>query len=472
MPQPKPFQEAAIAAASASFQSAGGSKRFLVADEVGLGKTVVAQQIIEHLTRASDHKPLVVYYITNGQRVTNQNRGRLVDFLTPEMQDSAISRADRLNVIPLYETPKTPVALYALTPGTSFPGKKKRLHAGRKEERAFLTALLGRAHPYLIRTIGADRMRCNVKSDWEWLVGRYRSDAAAQTESFIRSFRRALDAEFKRSFKNDIKAILEDKHNTKGRFIGRLRRALAHTVLLDSPPDLVVLDEFQRYPDMLSKESQDDPLIEALFQPVGVRRPTLLMLSATPYKLYTTRLEENRGAEANREFFDLLEFIAGKKGLELRSKAEDTFTHFGAAILAIGKNYTNEQETASLVAEAKRLRGEIQDMLAPYISRMEREPTTDDSAQTEQLDARLDPTDIRAFRHLASSFKREHAWFALPYWLSVPLLAQALGQRYMAWREAKIRPDASLTKLTVAQHVTTMRCRLSGRARKFEPSNA
>ena len=53
------------------------------------------------------------------------------------------------------------------------------------------------------------------------------------------------------------------------------------------------------------------------------------------------------------------------------------------------------------------------------------------------------------FRHLASSFKPEHAWFALPYWLSVPLPAQSLGQRYLAWREATIRRDASLIKLTV-----------------------
>lgn len=73
MPQPKPFQDAAIAAACQSFRSAAGSKRFLVADEVGLGKTVVAQQIIQHLAGRERKGPLVVYYITNGQRVAHQN---------------------------------------------------------------------------------------------------------------------------------------------------------------------------------------------------------------------------------------------------------------------------------------------------------------------------------------------------------------------------------------------------------------
>ena len=78
---------------------------------------------------------------------------------------------------------------------------------------------------------------------------------------------------------------------------------------------------------------------------------------------------------------------------------------------------------------------------------MEREASSDDSARTHELNASLEPIDIRAFRHLASSFDK-NAWFALPFWLSVPLPAQSLGPRYMAWREANIRRDASLVKLT------------------------
>jgi len=135
MPEPKPFQEAAIRSACESFKAAEGSRRFLVADEVGLGKTVVAQQVIERLAGKDRRSPFVVYYITNGQRVANQNRGRLIDFLDRGTQKEALSKADRLNLIPLYPRPSAPVALYALTPGTSFPGRSTRLHAGRKEER-------------------------------------------------------------------------------------------------------------------------------------------------------------------------------------------------------------------------------------------------------------------------------------------------------------------------------------------------
>jgi hypothetical protein len=446
MPQPKPFQDAAIAAACESFEASGGSRRFLVADEVGLGKTVVAQQVIKRLAGTGRRTPLVVYYITNGQRVAHQNRDRLVDFLSDEDQKKALSKADRLNIIPLFDLPKMDVVLYALTPGTSFPGKTTRLHAGRKEERAFLTALLGRAFPHLVRRLPENAMRRNVTGDWDGLVRRYRNPVAALPRRFIRAFRAALAEEFDAPVKKKLPAAYDEKK--PGRFVGRLRKALAHTVLIDRPPDLVILDEFQRYRDMLSKESRNDPLVRALFEPGAGRRPALLLLSATPYKLFATRLEENRGTEANREFFDLIEFLGGSEGIRLKPDAEAAFATFGASLLAIAKNHNDPIETARLINEASTVRDAIQDMLAKYLSRMEREPVSDEAARTHELDASLDPADIRAFRHLATSFKPEHAWFALPFWLSVPLPAQTLGLRYMAWRDADMRRDASLVKLT------------------------
>ncbi len=446
MPQPKPFQKAAIAAACASFLSAKGSKRFLIADEVGLGKTVVAQQVIERLTDTDRRSPLVVYYITNGQRVAHQNRDRLVDFLSADDQRNALSKADRLNVIPLFDVPKTPVVLYALTPGTSFPGKTTRLHAGRKEERAFITALLGRAYPHLVRRLGENVMRRNVTSDWEGLVRNHRGAVGSLPRRFIRAFRAALVTEFGAPVKLRLPA--EFKGRTPGRFVGRLRKALAHTVLLDRPPDLIILDEFHRYPDIFRKENRADPLIRALLEPRSDRRPAVLMLSATPFKLFATRLEENRGTEANREFFDLMEFLGGSRGAPLRASAEHEFAKFGAALLAIAKNHEGSDKITRLIAEASVIRDNIQDILAPYLSRMEREPDADESARTHELDAALDAADVRAFRHLAGSFQPEHKWFALPFWLSVPLPAQTLGRGYIAWRDADMRRDAALIKLT------------------------
>src|SRR3546814_19634103 len=46
-------------------------------------------------------------------------------------------------------------------------------------------------------------------------------------------------------------------------FVGRLRRALALATLRHQTPDLVILDEFQRYRQILDEKDQD-PLLKAL----------------------------------------------------------------------------------------------------------------------------------------------------------------------------------------------------------------
>src|SRR5689334_15924289 len=105
----KPFQAATVDAACQTLLDTRGPRRFLVADEVGLGKTLVARDIIRRLSERR-RVPLIVYYVTSGQRVAHQNRERLVDFLPESKRKSAISAADRLGLIPLHSRPSNPVA--------------------------------------------------------------------------------------------------------------------------------------------------------------------------------------------------------------------------------------------------------------------------------------------------------------------------------------------------------------------------
>lgn len=449
MPSLKPFQLATVEAVVAAFSQPTGSRRFLVADEVGLGKTVVARSVVERLSEGR-RRPLIVFYVTNGQRVANQNRSRLVDFLDKEARSAALARADRLGLVPMTPCPKGRVALYALTPATSFPGQTARLHAGRKEERAFLQALAEVAIPEIVSCLPDQILQGAARSGWEELIDYHRA-RAPELKALAPSFRKALAAEFSGSGQRVRDAVIDAAGRlSPGRFIGRLRRALAHAALLARPPDLVIFDEFQRYRDLLSQKGLEDRLTHTLLTGNGERRPAVLLLSATPYKLYASRWEESRGAEAHKELFDLLEFLGGDKGPQLRQDAATAFGEFGARLRAIVTSQTAD-ERKLFVSQAAALRAYLQALLAPVMSRTEREGfVTTDSAHTIPLNASLSTADIRAYRHLVSSFRATDQSDALPYWLSVPLPAQALGPRYKAWKLAKIGRDGRLVKLTAA----------------------
>ena len=444
----KPFQRATVDAACRTLRKAGGARRFLVADEVGLGKTVVAREIVRRLGEGR-RDPLVVFYIANGQRVASQNRGRLVDFLPKAERARAISRADRIGLIPMTDQPDAPVALYALTPETSFPGQRAGLSEGRKEERAFIAALLGRAFPVLHDGLGADFLQAPAKTFWESLVERQRERLDRTPKALVRAFRRAMCLEFAGDPLTTVPAAIRDQSRRK--VIGRMRRALSHAALLSTPPDLVIFDEFQRYRHLMSPEGRQDPLAETLFAgPKAGRAPALLLLSATPYRLMASRWDESRGVEAHRELFDLVDFLGGAAGPEIRSRAEEAFGAFGTRLRAIASAPEGADLNAT-VADTRRYRHILQTLLAPLMSRTEREAgATRDGSQTIELQADLTPADVRVFRHLATSFKPRHKGDALAYWLSIPLPAQALGNRYEAARQAVWPKDGKLVKLTEA----------------------
>ena len=71
-------------------------------------------------------------------------------------------------------------------------------------------------------------------------------------------------------------------------------------------PDLVIMDEFQRFKFLLSSKDHQDSELGLLVQSFLGRQDTrVLLLSATPYKLYSTleEIDENRQDEHFEEFF-------------------------------------------------------------------------------------------------------------------------------------------------------------------------
>ena len=454
MSAPKPFQEAAVDAALVAFADRAGRRRFLVADEVGLGKTVVAKEVARRMSEGGK-RPLVIYYIANGHSVSHQNKARIVGFLDDLERKAAVATPDRLSLIAVSKRPDKQVLIYALTPATSFPGANARLTGGRKEERAFLKVLLDRAYPAFARDLDPSILRLGVGDSWDWLVEDAEKKLAVAPPHLIRRFREALAVEFGEPGRKGLEQALRGDPQRKIKllkptaFVGHLRRALALATLRHQPPDLVVLDEFQRYRQLL-EEKDADPLLKALLEPQGsISRPAILLLSATPYRLLSTRWEEAQGALAHAELLELIEFLAGG---DVRERAKTLFSDFGAKLREIAMR--GEVPTCSLsseIAEAARLRDALRSLLTPVISRTERDSVAsgDPLSGTQFLAADPITEDFQIYRHLANSFPEDMRYEALPYWSSVPLPAQSLGPRYAAWKRADIKAAPKITKMTL-----------------------
>ncbi len=152
MSTPKAFQRITTAEVLKAFDHRKRVRRFLVADEVGLGKTVVARGVIEGLINRrarSTSEPLSVFYVCSSLAIAAQNKDSLLKVLTDdEMQKRASCDVDRLTLAPNQTLPRdVPLHLYTLTPDTSIPDRKGRHRSGSAEERALLHNLLAERYP-------------------------------------------------------------------------------------------------------------------------------------------------------------------------------------------------------------------------------------------------------------------------------------------------------------------------------------
>ena len=121
------------------YSAEDSTRRFLIADEVGLGKTLVAAgvmaQAIDHL-RALGVPRIDVIYICSNQAIARQNVDRIKQRLTIDTRPLA----QRITLLPYrLGTLDQSLNLIALTPGTSFGSASAE---GVVEERVILFRML------------------------------------------------------------------------------------------------------------------------------------------------------------------------------------------------------------------------------------------------------------------------------------------------------------------------------------------
>lgn len=402
------------------------TRRFLVADETGLGKTHVAREIIaqtiEHLQGADHVNRIGIVYVCSNADIATQNIRKLN--ITGSENPSFATRLSLLITMPEMLKPKAhegrkPITFVAFTPGTSF---QLGHQMGRKEERAVLYTLL---RDYLgirgPRATAALRIFQGGVSTWQkfrdWNV------AGVDGQAFEPEIRRTFQKEFDQSHERASLVSLIDEvegrrsltHGQQGAartIVGELRRMLSRSALQALQPDLVILDEFQRFRDLLDVKTGGDAaeLADDLFNHPDAR---VLLLSATPYKPFTYTEETGPDGGHYTDFLKTLDFLA----------ASDADVDSVCADL-------DELRQAAFSGEPNvNVRDRVQSRLRKWIARTER-PSGNDRAITIYGNAdhlRVKAEDFNGFVALRKVADAVRAPLTVEYWKSSPYLLNFLS---------------------------------------------
>ena len=390
--------------------------RFLVADEVGLGKTLVARGVIalaiEHLLDKVERIDIV--YVCSNISIASQNINRLN---VSGVQEFA--RPTRLSLLPMHISGirRHRFNYVSLTPGTSFDLKSSE---GKDEERALIHFMLkGRLD---VSPAGFRRLlQCRVGDDrWRWWTRYWKPENLDKDicDEFVRNIKED------RKFHERIKAFCEKSRRRilwgnpeRLELVSELRLRLAEMSIDMLEPDLIILDEFQRFRNLLDSRNLEARLAHKLFRYPQVKT---LLLSATPYKMLS--LDHEREDDHYRDFLKTLEFLFGST-LEVDGIKRDVQA-FRQSLYGLVSNGNRKAKSDA--------RDVLQSKLRKVMCRTERVGTTasQDTMFSElQEESTLEPRDLHgavlADRVASSVGARD----IVEYWKSSPYLVNFL-RRY------------------------------------------
>lgn len=431
----KKFQEDTVEAAWNRLKPGKAARRFLVADEVGLGKTLVAQQIVRKFVDYQSPKPAVVLYVCGSLPLASQNSEKLLQALDdPAERKRAKAVVDRLTMVPMSLRPPTSnkLNLYALTPATSLP-QEKGPQQGRKEERALLQALTEGIGRELAQSLGSETFRGAVHEDNFRSALRTARDTV--TPAWQQRFVTAVREEWRLEKGSWIlPALLKEFENASNRklLLKRLRLALAVAVLGYLSPDLVIFDEFHGYADRLTSGAEGI-LVKTLRGEEGEQRPAVMLLSATPYRMRLSPGEDPSGVDHQNRLFELLEYLFGKDRLGLQA--------VGSCKLSFRDLHKELQAGLPDSESAIACRDNLENELCVVLSRTERGVQEGTARKERVVSTPIQVSDVHAFKAFAKNVgaykSRRDMADLVSYWASIPLPMQTMGRIYKMGRGLK-----------------------------------
>lgn len=343
--------------------------RFLLADEVGLGKTLVAKgviaRVIDHLWDRVDRIDII--YICSNAEIARQNINRL-----HLGGDLAFTQATRITMLPvqLRDMRTRKLNFVSITPSTSFSMASQ---TGMYEERALLYHLL--REPWELSGTGPHNvLKAGVKDVgwWRSYLDRFEDEHVIDEDlrkRFAREIRRREHRELRAAFDQLCGSFRDRRHKGEDderreqrRVIGALRDIVARTCLAALEPDFIIMDEFQRFRHLLDmrEENEENRIARDLFTYSDAStKARVLLVSATPYKMYT--LAGEREGDHYEDFLYTFGFLAGDarrdalRALLDRYRRQLVHVHeTGVAALTATKNEL-ERELRRFIVRTERL---------------------------------------------------------------------------------------------------------------------
>lgn len=412
------FQRRSVEHVMDRFHGADPGRRFLVSDETGLGKSLVARGVIARTIETLQHErsrtQINVVYVCSNTDLATQNLARLD--VTGGRHRAIPSRLSLLarytrELQPDLEVDDVAVNLVSFTPGTSFSTGHR---SGQAQERALLFLLLStvvdltgwnrHAALVLLRgTVGSrERFERRISQLETELAGPPDpgiSDlflGACHQQGLITTFRSLLAGLGRH---RDVPDQMAEEVRE---LIGEMLRALARAGLEVLDPDLVILDEFQRFPQLLDVNTPPGELADQLFSHPGAR---VLLLSATPYKPFT--YAEESGDDHHADFVRTLQFLDP------------------AVATAVSTDLAAYRFAATQGRGVAQLTTRLRTNLLRVMSRSERPAAVAGRMLTEHLDVvdDLSPSDLLDYVGLQRLSTLVKGDVSLEYWKSTPYFA-------------------------------------------------
>jgi len=421
----RPFQRETVDHVVRCLLDDDGSKRVLVADEVGLGKTLVAKGVVaEFVDRAWEKVERIdILYVCSNAALAREN----LEKLRIGGKGVGLVEATRFTLMPVKakQLREHKLNFISITPGTAL----RASGGGIKDERVVLHQLLRGRMPagHWLDNF----LQGGVKSHERWRE--FVRQAAPLEPSIVEEFQRVLGqrqdllerlAEMSTAFARVDGHAAREAAPEANRLIGDLRNLLAGTCIHLVQPDLIILDEFQRFKELLTmSEGEVAPEVELArqlfsYQTPEQQRVAMLLLSATPYRMFTTGSESaSRGIDAEDHYADFLQT------LEFLIEKPERFAALERAIHGYRRELV--RAASGVLHDVCSARDRLQQLLLPVMCRRERVGSTlerDGMIRERQLDADLCSADVGSYLALERLREQLQGNDVIELWKSAPYL--------------------------------------------------